>query len=72
VTLSGPAPAGGAIVTLSSSNGAARVPPSVTVPAGATSATFTVDTSFVLVTTSANISASYNGTTRTARLSVLL
>ncbi len=72
VTLSGPAPAGGAIVTLSSSNGAARVPPSMTVPAGATSATFTVDTSFVLVTTSANISASYNGTTRTARLSVLL
>src|SRR5258708_4290718 len=72
VTRSGPAPAVGAIVTLSSSNDAARVPPSVTVPAGATSATFTVDTSFVLVTTSANISAAYNGTTRTARLSVLL
>ena len=70
VTLSGPAPAGGAQVLLSSSNGAASVPSSVTVPAGATSATFRVNTSMVLVTTSANISASYNGTTRTATLTI--
>jgi hypothetical protein len=72
VTLTGPAPAGGAQVFLSSSDGAARVPSSVTVPAGATSATFTVNTSFVLISTSATISATYNGTTRTATLSVLL
>jgi len=72
VTLTGPAPAGGAQVLLSSSNGAARVPSSVIVPAGATSATFTVNTSFVLISTSVTISASYNGTTRTASLSVLL
>jgi hypothetical protein len=73
VTLSGPAPAGGAQVTLSSSNsGVARVPSSVTVPAGATSATFTVNTSVVLISTSATISASYNGTTKTAILAVLL
>jgi hypothetical protein len=72
VTLTGPAPAGGAQVFLSSSNGVARVPSSVTVPAGATSATFTVNTSFVLISTSATISASYNGTTRTATLGVLL
>ena len=72
VTLSGPAPAGGAQVLLSSSNGAASVPSSVTVPAGATSATFTVNTSIVLVSTSANISASYNGTTKTATLGILL
>jgi hypothetical protein len=72
VTLSGPAPAGGAIVALSSSNGAARVPSSVTVPAGATSASFTVNTSIVLLPTSATISASYNGTTRTATLDMLL
>jgi hypothetical protein len=72
VTLSAPAPAGGATVALSSSNGAARVPSSVFVPAGATSATFTVNTSIVLLSTSATISASYNGTTRTAGLSVLL
>jgi len=70
VTLTGPAPAGGAQVFLSSNNAAARVPSSVTVAAGATSATFTVNTSFVLFSTSATISASYNGTTRTAVLSV--
>jgi len=72
VTLSGAAPAGGATVALSSSNDAARVPSSVFVPAGATSATFTVNTSIVLLSTSATISASYNGTTRTAGLLVLL
>ena len=71
VTLSAPAPAGGATVLLSSSNGAASVPSSVFVPAGATSATFTVNTSIVLISTSATISASYNGTTRTATLGVL-
>ncbi len=72
VTLSAPAPAGGAQVLLSSNNGAARVPASVTVPAGAISATFTVNTSVVLVATSATISATYNNTTRTATLSRLL
>src|SRR5216684_1570706 len=70
VTLTGPAPAGGAQVFLSSNNGAARVPSSVIVPAGASSVTFTVNTSFVLISTSATISASYNGTTRTATLGV--
>jgi hypothetical protein len=72
VKLSGAAPAGGARVTLSSSNGAASVPSSVFIPAGATSAAFTVNTSIVLISTSATISASYNGTTRTASISVLL
>ena len=72
VTLSGPAPAGGAQVTLSSSNGAANVAASVTVPAGSSSATFTVNTSVVMVSTSATISASYNSTTQTASLAVLL
>src|SRR5919109_5060632 len=52
VTLSGPAPAGGAQVTLSSSNGSASVPASVTVPGGSSSATFTVNTSIVLISTS--------------------
>ncbi len=72
VTLTGPAPAGGAQVSLSSNNGAASVPSSLIVPAGATSATFTVNTSFVVISTSASISASYNGTTRTATLGILL
>jgi hypothetical protein len=71
VTLSGPAPAGGAQVALSSSNtGAARVPSSVIVPAGATSVTFTVNTSIVLFSTSVKISASYRSNTLTANLTV--
>jgi len=72
VTLSGPAPAGGAQVALSSNNGAASVPSSVIVPAGATSATFRVNTSLVLLSTTATISASYNSTSRTATLVLLL
>ncbi len=45
VTISAPAPSGGTIVRLSSSNTtAATVPASLTVPAGATSAQFTVST----------------------------
>src|SRR5256884_6618159 len=48
-----------------SSNGAASVPASVTVPGGSSSATFTVNTSIVLVSTSATISASYSSTTQT-------
>ncbi len=71
VTLTGPAPSGGAQVFLSSSNGAASVPSSVIVPAGASNATFSVRTSAVFMSTSATISASYNGTTRTATLGVL-
>lgn len=70
VTLSAPAPAGGALVALSSNNSAARVPASVTVSAGATSASFTVGTSAVLFSTSATITAAYNNTTRSATLSI--
>ena len=72
VTLSSPAPAGGAQVALASNSGAASVPSAVTVPAGATSATFTVSTSTVVVGTSATISASYNNTMQTATLSILI
>ena len=71
VTLSGPAPTGGAQVALSSSNpGAASVPSSVIVPAGATGATFTVNTSIVFFSTSVRISASYRSNTLTADLTV--
>jgi hypothetical protein len=71
VTLSGPAPSGGVQVTLSSSNTAvARVPPSVTVQAGATSGTFTVTPSIVILSTNVAISASYNGTSQQANLTV--
>jgi hypothetical protein len=71
VTLSGPAPSGGAVVSLSSDNtAAAAVPASVTVAYGATSATFTVSTSGVTASTSVTISASYAGVTKTASLTV--
>ena len=71
VTLSWPAPSGGATVTLTSSNtAAAQVPASVVVPAAATSATFTITTSAVSSPTSSTISASFGGTTPTAPLTV--
>ncbi len=69
-TLSGAAPSGGAVVTLSSSASAATVPANVTVAAGATNATFTVTTSAVTVATPVTIAASYGGTTKTTLLTV--
>lgn len=60
VTLSAPVPAGGATVAVASRNGAASVPSTVTVPVGATSATFTMVTSIVVAATSATVSATYN------------
>jgi hypothetical protein len=69
VTLNGPAPAGGAVVALSANSGAASVPASVTIPAGATSATFTVNTAIVLTANNVTVTAS-KGTTRSANLRV--
>lgn len=70
VTLSGPAPAN-LSVTLSSSNlAAASVPGSVTVAAGATTATFNATTFGVAANTAVTISASYGGSTKTAKLTV--
>jgi N-acetylneuraminic acid mutarotase len=68
LTLSGPAPAGGALVTLSSSNAAASVPASITVPEGASSASFTVTTNPVSYATSVTIAASYNNSNVSALL----
>jgi hypothetical protein len=71
VTLTAPAPSGGFVVNLSSSNtSVATVPSSVTVPAGATSANFTVSTRAVSSTTSVTITASAGGVSRTATLTV--
>lgn len=63
VTLTGKAPTGGAVVTLTSNNtSAATVPVSVTVAANATTATFTVTSKAVTATATPSISATYNGT----------
>ena len=71
VTLTSAAPSGGVVVTLSSSNtSVATVPPSVTVAAGATSASFTVTTASVATSTSVTISGSFGGVTRSATLTV--
>jgi len=73
VTLSAAAPAGGAEVTLSSSNPAvASVPARVTVPAGATSADFTVSTTSVPVgaSTTVAIRGLYGGVLNSATLTV--
>ena len=66
VTLGAAAPAGGAVVTLSSSNtGAATVPATVTIPATQTSTTFTVNTSSVASDTNVTISGTYGATINT-------
>src|SRR5262249_49321674 len=71
LTLSGPAPDGGAAVTLSSDTPAvASVPASVTVAAGATSASFSVTTTAVTSGKSVVISAVYNSPAVTATLTV--
>jgi hypothetical protein len=70
VTLSGSAPAEGAAVAVSSSSGAATVPATVTVAAGATSATFSITTSSVTTSTPVTITASFGGVSRTATLTV--
>src|SRR5262249_26027230 len=71
VTLSGPAPSGGAVVNLSSGNtNVATVPQSVTVAAGSTSGTFTVSTQRPPSNTKVNIFALYSGVTRAATLTV--
>ncbi|HEY2547691.1 MAG TPA: S8 family serine peptidase [Candidatus Acidoferrum sp.] len=71
VTLSAPAPSGGALVSLSSSNTAVvTVPANVTVPAGATSASFTATTSSVTSSSTVTVAGSYAGTTQNGSLTV--
>jgi len=71
VTLSGPAPAAGIAVALTSSNTkVARVPASVTIPAGATAQTFTVTTYATRRSASPAITATYGGVTKKATLTV--
>jgi hypothetical protein len=70
VTLSAPAPAGGALVTLRSSNALVRVNASVLVQAGSTTVSFAVTVGTTKKNTSATVSATYAGVTRTAQLTV--
>jgi hypothetical protein len=70
VTLSGPAPAGGAVVTLSETLASGSVPASVTIPAGATSKTFKVTTAARSDPETGTVSATYGGTTLTKPLTI--
>jgi len=71
VTLAAPAPAGGAVVTLASTNAAlATVPASVTIPAGSDSGDFLVSTSVVNAPTAVNLLASYGGVTQGSTLAL--
>lgn len=70
VTLDAAAPAGDAVVTLSSASSAFSVPASVTVPQGATTATFTITTTAVTVANTGTLSASYAGVTKTSTFTV--
>jgi photosystem II stability/assembly factor-like uncharacterized protein len=68
VTLATPAPAGGIAVTLSSDSEVATVPAKVTVPAGVTSASFTISTN--PITRAVTVSATLDGLTASATLMV--
>ena len=70
VTLSAPAPARGVVVTISDNLAAARPPATVTIPAGATSKTFTITTVHVFATQVGNITAKLGAVTKTARLTL--
>jgi hypothetical protein len=71
VTLAAPAPSGGAMVTLTSSNSsAASVPATVVVASGATSGTFTVATATAKKSASATLSAAYGGVTKSVMLKI--
>ena len=70
VTLTGPAPEAGLVVSLTSSNAAATVPETVTVPGSATTTTFPITTSVVTSTTSVSVRATFGTVTKSATLSV--
>jgi uncharacterized protein (TIGR03437 family) len=73
VTLSGPAPAGGATCLLSTSNLLVSVPSSVIVPAGQTSAAFAIATNplLSLLDIVVSVSASYGGSTQIVPLTLM-
>jgi uncharacterized protein YjdB len=72
LTLSAPAPSGGATITLSSSSPTvASVPPNVTIPAGMTSASFAVSTGTVTFSAAVTITAAYGSLTANATVTVL-
>lgn len=70
VTLSSPAPAGGTVVTLSSTNPVAVIPGSVIVPAGQTRASFPITAPAVSSVQTGTVTATAGGQSRSATLKV--
>jgi hypothetical protein len=71
VTLTGPAPEGGAVVGIASTNrDAVKVPATITIAEGLTSGTFFAESSTVGTPTAVSIVASYGGTSNGATLNV--
>jgi hypothetical protein len=70
VTLSSPAPAGGTVVTLASTNPVAVIPASVTVPAGQIRASFPITAPAVSSLQTGTVSATAGGQSRSATLKV--
>ena len=70
VSLTAPAPAGGATIALGSDKPSATVPANVLVSAGAGSAAFPIATTPVAASVTATISASYSGITKTTTVTI--
>jgi hypothetical protein len=69
--LNGQAPAGGAVVSLSSNSPVVTPPATVTVPAGSPSVSFSMSTTDVSAKTPVTITASWNGATTQSPLTVM-
>ncbi len=70
VALTAAAPSGGVVVSLSDTSATVSTPSTVTVPAGATSATFTATTTAVAITTQVTLTATVGSASSTAGLTV--
>jgi len=70
VTISAPAPAGGIVVALWTTGTVAYVPESVTIPAGSSTASFTIITNYTNTTLQDTVTAFYNGASKTAGITV--
>ena len=71
VTLSAAAPTGGSTVMLSSSNRALTVPAGIVVPAGAKSVSGIVEAAAVTASTTVTLTATYNGGSKTATVTLV-
>jgi len=68
--LSAAAPAGGALIALSSSDAALTVPASMTIAAGAASATFAATAGAITTNSTVVVTASFNGSSQSASLAL--